>query len=99
MSSSYKKMKSDTFDLISGLIESNKILTQSLQYNEKLSRKLIERIRSLKTRVDDLEQLNFSLKEDWEMCDAANDKKLETIHKLKNKLEAQENNFKIGGVN
>ena len=51
----YKKVRRDVFSMVEQLVESNTILTQSLQHNEKLQRKCLARIKDMRANIDDLE--------------------------------------------
>ena len=65
----YKKVRRDVFSMVEQLVESNTILTQSLQHNEKLQRKCLARIKDMRANIDELEQLIIELNND--ICDDA----------------------------
>jgi chromosome segregation ATPase len=52
----YKKVRRDVFSMVEQLVESNTILTQSLQHNEKLQTKCLARIKDMRAKIDDLEK-------------------------------------------
>ena len=72
----YKKVRRDVFSMVEQLVESNTILTQSLQHNEKLQRKCLARIKDMRANIDDLEIKvseadNLIIKLNNDICDAA----------------------------